>query len=380
LKDQSSSKLIRGKCIPIHSEIEGSLLIHSFHFSHISPPPPKKVANLKSKIDLLRKEKMDKTMTDVVKEKGTVRDIRRPPSIKLRRALKGHFGKVYAMHWAGDSESLLSASQDGKMIVWNAMTNVKTHAISLRSSWVMTCAFEQKKGKLVACGGLDNICSIYDLSQSNQSTVLQELQAHDGYLSCCRFVDEKTILTSSGDSTCIHWDITRGEVLHTFKDHTGDVMSLSISPSDPNIFVSGSVDTTARVWDLRTGTNVQTHVGHDADINSCDFFPNGQAFGTGSDDSTCRIFDLRCYGEVNKFSMPDINCGITSVSFSKSGRLLFSGMDDFSVHAWDVLSPGDTHAFALPSPHDNRVSCLGINPNGSALCTGSWDFVLKVWA
>ena len=36
----------------------------------------------------------------------------------------------------------------------------KVHAIPLRSSWVMTCAYAPS-GNFVACGGLDNICSIY---------------------------------------------------------------------------------------------------------------------------------------------------------------------------------------------------------------------------
>ena len=79
------------------------------------------------------------------------------PLPKLRRTLKGHFGKVYAMHWSGNSRDLLSASQDGKLIVWDAIGNTKTQAIPLRSSWVMTCAFEQTKGNLVACGGLENL-------------------------------------------------------------------------------------------------------------------------------------------------------------------------------------------------------------------------------
>ena len=30
--------------------------------------------------------------------------------------------------------------------------------------------------------------------------------------------------------------------------------------------------------------------------------------------------------------------------------------------------------------HENRVSCLGVNSTGEALCTGSWDTYLKVWA
>ncbi len=39
---------------------------------------------------------------------------------KPRRHLKGHFGKVYAMHWAGNNKELVSASQDGKLIIWDA--------------------------------------------------------------------------------------------------------------------------------------------------------------------------------------------------------------------------------------------------------------------
>ena len=30
------------------------------------------------------------------------------------------------------------------------------------------------------------------------------------------------------------------------------------------------------------------------------------------------------------------------------------------------------------NPHENKISCLGVNPNGTALCTGSWDTLLKV--
>jgi WD40 repeat protein len=39
--------------------------------------------------------------------------------------VQGHFGKVYSMHWASDSVQLVSASQDGKLIVWNAFTTNK---------------------------------------------------------------------------------------------------------------------------------------------------------------------------------------------------------------------------------------------------------------
>jgi guanine nucleotide-binding protein G(I)/G(S)/G(T) subunit beta-1 len=104
----------------------------------------------------------------------------------------------------------------------------------------------------------------------------------------------------------------------------------------------------------------------------------GNAFGTGSDDATCRLFDMRCYGEVNRFKNDAITAGITSVAFSKSGRLMFGGYDDFNTHVWDTLSDSSQVAYTLQTPHENRVSCLSVNGMGDALCTGSWDTNLKV--
>ena len=64
---------------------------------------------------------------------------------------------------------------------------------------------------------------------------------------------------------------------------------------------------------------------------------NGNAFATGSDDATCRLFDLRADQELMTYSHDNIICGITSVSFSKSGRLLLAGYDDFNCNVWDAL-------------------------------------------
>ena len=56
----------------------------------------------------------------------------------------------------------------------------QVHAIPLRSSWVMTCAYAPS-GNFVACGGLDNMCSIYSLkSREGNVKVSRELSAHTG--------------------------------------------------------------------------------------------------------------------------------------------------------------------------------------------------------
>ena len=221
-----------------------------------------KVEDLRQKLEEAREEKSNGGF-----EGATVSSIS-PPQPKVRRNLKGHFGKVYAMHWGGGgSDVLVSASQDGKLIVWNGNTTNKLQAIPLRSSWVMTCAFEQTENKLVACGGLDNLCSVYKVeteaaaggAPSGSSRALKELAHHDGYLSCCRFMGPQNILTSSGDSTCVYWDIERSEVKASFGDHGGDVMAVSVSPTDTNIFVSGSCDGQLQIVGCET-TNMQCHI------------------------------------------------------------------------------------------------------------------------
>lgn len=129
---------------------------------------------------------------------------------------------------------------------------------------------------------------------------------------------------------------------------------------------------------------VQTFGGHDSDINTVSMFPNGYAFGTfahldmppfnlqalagqnaractrhvplhsrggmhakgpptcsstpgvdswalvfcpatGSDDGTCRLFDIRSDQELACYRTEDSNAHVTSVGFSHSGRLIMAG-------------------------------------------------------
>lgn len=98
----------------------------------------------------------------------------------------------------------------------------------------MSVAFAPS-GNLVASGGLDNICTVYNIKAASPKT-LRELDAHTGehgilklndfklqqsitsslctaklrcsqipshtgYLSCCRFLSDSEILTASGDTT-----------------------------------------------------------------------------------------------------------------------------------------------------------------------------------
>jgi guanine nucleotide-binding protein G(I)/G(S)/G(T) subunit beta-1 len=252
----------------------------------------------------------------------------------------------------------------------------------------MTCAFSPEL-KMVAAGGLDNTCSIYKVPAERKGMTdakpQYELTQHEGYLSCCRFLDEERILTSSGDGTIILWDIEKRIASSVFTEHKTDVMSVSVNEANSNIFVSGSCDASARVWDIRRPPkqSVLTFANeHDSDINSVHFMTEGTAFATGSDDAHCKLFDLRSQKCLQDFYSSRQKAGSTCVSFSRTGRLLFASFDEGAIKVFDTLTGNgiDVKEFSGHNKHDERVSCVSVSKDGSALCSASWDTFLRIWA
>ena len=60
-------------------------------------------------------------------------------------------------------------------------------------------------------------------------------------------------------------------------------------------------------------------------------------FRTGSDDASCRLYDLRADREVCRYTKESILFGVNAIDFSLSGRILFAGYNDYAVNMWDTL-------------------------------------------
>ncbi|VDO71849.1 unnamed protein product [Onchocerca flexuosa] len=165
------------------------------------------------------------------------------------------------------------------------------------------------------------------------------------------------------------------------------------------IIIFKGADKHALVWDIRTGQCVQSFEGHEADINTVRFHPNGDAFATGSDDASvglsffyfpfsidsflniriciafCRLFDLRADRQVCIYEKESVLFPVNGVDFSLSGRILFAGYGDYRVGIWDSLK---CVRHSVLYGHENRISCLRTSPDGTAICTASWDCTIRV--
>ena len=302
------------------------------------------VTKIKTNLDGIRVRLRDKELSLM---SGRVAPIIVPQtplaSIKIRKVLKQHLGKVLCVDWAPDGVRLCSSSTDGSVIIWNGLTQKAVHTFKFQIPWIITCAYAPALSSNVICyGGLDNRCSIMrlpSLTCEDSEVTKATFACHTSFLSCSSFLGgEQQLLTGSGDGTCILWDVEGERSERTFRAVGTQVMCLDVNPANPwSVFGTGCSDNIARVYDIRTGCCEMMFDGHVSDINTVKFLPSGDCFVSGSDDSTCRLYDMRSDQELQVFTRDCIIFGVSSVDTSQSGRVLFSAHDDSSINAWDLI-------------------------------------------
>lgn len=338
-----------------------------------------KIETLKGQIAAARAKLSDGSLADVASEGSA--DARKIGALpKRRQTMQGHYGKVYAVDWGSSSTDVVSASQDGKLILWSAATASKKHMIPLRTAWVMTCAMDRAANQFAAVGGLDDMCSVYSLQPGSINRVLHELAGHSGYVSSAKYMGgDDRIATSSGDGTLGVWDVNTGTRTGEYLGHSADVMSVSVNPGDHNMLASGGCDSVCKIWDVRTGKCTHTFEGHESDVNAVHFMGGG-CVSTGSDDSSGRLFDLRSYACLNEFRHMQFVGSVTSVTASRSGRLVFQGADNASIFVYDTLAAEGAPPVHKLRGHGMRVSAVTVSPDGLALASASWDCTLGIFA
>ncbi|ETO34410.1 guanine nucleotide-binding protein beta subunit, partial [Reticulomyxa filosa] len=97
--------------------------------------------------------------------------------------------------------------------------------------YITTTTTTKKKGNFLAVGGLDNTCTIWNVNENSLVPGVQprdiykpivELCGHDGYIPGIDFVDDSQVVTCSGDSKIILWNIDKQTQLQQFNEHYQD--------------------------------------------------------------------------------------------------------------------------------------------------------------
>lgn len=229
----------------------------------------------------------------------------------------------------------------------------------------------------------------FQMSNLLNTPACRAFKGHSAYISGLEFPTNETLLSSSGDMSIALWDLNKGVRVREYLDRSvGDVGSLCLHPTNPNVFVSSSLKT-LKVWDIRVKSSLQSFSTSNGFVNVVKMFPDGNAIAAGAND--CRIYDLRSDCQIAHFENPrhssnskyynryNTKCsskygskydcpisppnftdskatesmiallegnedereaeahGVEELSFSPSGRILFTAYQNGTWGAWDVL-------------------------------------------
>ena len=286
--------------------------------------------------------------------------------------LEGHTGQVWSAVFSPDGSSIVTASDDQTMRLWDARSGKQLHFI--RHNGPVYSASFSSDGSRIVTASRDRRARVFDARTGRQLTVLE---GHEGEVRSASFSrDGSRIVTGSADRTARVWDAQTGAQLVVLRGHGALVASATFSP-DGTLVLTASSDKTARLWDAQSGKSLVL-IRHQNDrVSSASFSRDGTRMVTSSYDHTAMIYamvrdpQLRVTAIATLAGHEDL---VQSADFSPDGSLVATASQDKTVRLWKSDTLAQIAAFT--SPNDNKPHwSLGaaLSSSGATLATISSD-------
>jgi WD40 repeat protein/tRNA A-37 threonylcarbamoyl transferase component Bud32 len=185
--------------------------------------------------------------------------------------------------------------------------------------------------------------------------------------------DGHTLVSSSDDGTVKFWDVVNQKLLTTLPGHEWGISAIALSQAGETLAV-GSGDGLITLWHRNTQELVERLTRHQEQISGLILSPNGQTLASSSCDKTIRLWNLRAGQLVNTWKGHADR--ISAIAVTPDWRTLISGSWDKTLKLWDLPSG---ELLKTVAAHADRITCLAISPTGQLLASGSEDSSIKLW-
>jgi WD40 repeat protein len=286
------------------------------------------------------------------------------------KTLSGHLSFVNQVIFSHDGKTLISASADRTIKVWNLQTGALVKTLVGHESYVNTIV-TTNDGRVLISGGADHTIRVWDLETGN---LLNTIRGHTHAINTLILsTDDQTVISASADLKIKVWNWKTGQEIRTLTGHNNYINSIKLSP-DGRLLISASADQTIKIWNLATGQEIRTLQGHSNYVNDIVITPDGKFIISGSADKTIKIWELNT-GE-NLLTLAGNSGYINHLEINMDGETLASGGSDQTIRFWNINTGkeiGRLTGYSYP------IQNFTLSPGWNYLAVGSGDRIITLW-
>jgi hypothetical protein len=169
------------------------------------------------------------------------------------------------------------------------------------------------------------------------------------------------------------WQVQAGSLQKYLLGHTQWVSDAAFSPNG-QFFGSVSEDGILLLWGLSDGSLVRKIESSHDGLTSLAFSPNNMLLAAGSWEGSVSLWQVS-NGNLLR-TLQEVDYGLRDVEFSPDGTLLAAASDDNSILVWRV---SDGRLVYKLQDHTAPVYKAVFSPDGSLLASASEDHTIKLW-
>jgi WD40 repeat protein len=205
--------------------------------------------------------------------------------------LAGHRGAVMSVAFAPDSSLLATASVDGTIKFWDPVGGTLARTLEGHKSWVNAIAFSPD-GETLLSGSSDGTIKVWSVETGELGRTLTASRAE--VRSVAVSPDGRSVAAGIRYGAIKVWDATTWEERLSFDGHPGDVWGVAFL-GDGQRLVSGDGDWNrpglVKVWSLADGALIDERR-HTGEVLSLAISPDGETIAAGGGDRTVSIWRL----------------------------------------------------------------------------------------
>jgi len=262
--------------------------------------------------------------------------------------LREHTDMVWCVRCSSDNKYIASASDDCTVKIWDAQIGEIIHTLKEHTKGVISVCFSPDNIH-IASGSHDRTIKIWNVQTGQCIRTLTDYA--DSIWSVC-YSPDNIWLACGGDyvNQVMIWNVETYDLIHILavnKNSSGMYMygnnnhisSINFSPDSKYIIVGNRSN--IKIYDVTMGQLIHTFADYIDRVNSICYSPDNTLIAAGTDNNSVLIWDAKTYLLIDKFYRSGVKNeymenGVLSVCFTPDSKYIISGNSDWSIKIWDL--------------------------------------------